>query len=115
MHGRLLLPALFAASLPLWMVPLPAVRATRSVALVTTMAAWAIVCALWLRVPYEGGVGPRGIADERGYYASLAGTSHPVTIRDFADHVYRNQGEVLRVIAQDPAAGEARSGESSST
>lgn len=105
MHGRLLLPALFAASLPLWMVPLPAVRATRSVALVTTMAAWAIVCALWLRVPYEGGVGPRGIADERGYYASLAGTSHPVTIRDFADHVYRNQGEVLRVIAQDPAAG----------
>src|ERR1700674_5806621 len=26
----------------------------------------AVVCALWLRVPYAGTIGPSGIADERG-------------------------------------------------
>lgn len=39
-----------------------------------------------VRVPYHGiGIGPQGIADERGFYRRFAHRDHPVTIGDFAD------------------------------
>jgi len=71
MHARLLLPSLFAMLLPVmavagerwWHPALPMLG----------VMPWAIGCALWLRVPYSGAIGPHEIADERGFYAQGVG------------------------------------------
>ncbi|NBE56999.1 hypothetical protein, partial [Streptomyces boluensis] len=74
MHGRMLLPGLFLLLLPVFLVP-----ATRPFALAATaVGVWALVCASWLRIPYEGRLGPAGIADERGVYVQQNADPHPV-------------------------------------
>lgn len=74
MHGRMLLPGLFLLLLPVFLVP-----ATRPFALAATaVGVWALVCASWLRIPYEGRLGPAGIADERGIYVHQNADPHPV-------------------------------------
>ncbi|OXM57974.1 hypothetical protein CFP71_04510 [Amycolatopsis thailandensis] len=83
MHGRMLLPALFAALLPVMALPF-----TRWTAVVLAgVGVWGVVALGWLRVPYEDA--PKaynkasGIADERGYWSAVTRHEHPVTIEDY--------------------------------
>ncbi|MEI5103402.1 hypothetical protein RB200_38935 [Streptomyces sp. PmtG] len=74
MHGRMFLPGLFLLALPVFVVP-----ATRAWALASGgVLMWAVACAAALRVPYEGLVGPRGVADERGVYVRQNAAAHPL-------------------------------------
>ncbi|HET6287895.1 MAG TPA: hypothetical protein VFG15_14240 [Amycolatopsis sp.] len=83
MHGRMLLPALFAGLLPVMAVPF-----TRWTAVsLAGVGVWAFVTLGWLRVPYEDA--PKaydkatGIADERGYWSEITRHEHPVTIENY--------------------------------
>ncbi len=85
MHGRMLLPALFAAMLPVMAVPV-----TRWTALaVAGVAAWSVAALGWLRVPYDDIAAhydaATGIADERGYWSALSGREHPMHGEDYGD------------------------------
>ncbi|RBY80035.1 hypothetical protein DQ239_02785 [Blastococcus sp. TF02-09] len=82
MHGRLLMPSLFLLLCPLATVPLTRVRFRAGAVLLAATGVWAVVAAATLRVDYADGVSADGIADERGFYAALAGVAHPVTIED---------------------------------
>ncbi|WP_159050082.1 hypothetical protein [Streptomyces sp. MMG1533] len=83
MHGRMLLPGLLLLLLPVFVVPVSRVGVCAAVG----VGAWAVVCAGWLRVPYEGHIGPAGIADERGVYVRHNADPHPVH-HDFAGAPY---------------------------
>jgi arabinofuranosyltransferase len=89
MHGRLLLPAMFQVLCPIAMVPVAVPTLGRqawerwtAAAAVTGLVAWGALCALFLRVDYQGGVGPRGISDERGFYVRDASSRNPVVLSD---------------------------------
>ena len=104
MHGRMLLPSLFALLLP---VMVTAIRrpARTPLALLTPWALvpWALVCALWLRPPYHqlgNGLGPHGIADERWFYVRLSGNPHPVTLADYDRTSWKRAGDALRLLAE---------------
>lgn len=72
MSARMLLPALLMLLLPVMVVP-----ASRRVAVpVALLAAWALVCAVSLRLPYAT-FGPSGISNERMFYADQAGVPNP--------------------------------------
>lgn len=101
MHGRMLLPSLFTALLPVavaagarwWHGALPLV----------VVLPWAVACVLWLRPPYHGignGVGPEGIADERWFYVWLSGRAHPITLADYAAAPWKQDGDQLRLLAE---------------
>jgi arabinofuranosyltransferase len=97
MHARLLLPGLWCLLLPVLVLPLGG-RVART-ALAATVA-WAAVCALALRVPYGGGIGPRGIADERGYHVVLSGHDrNPTRVEDYAGTDYAALGRRVRAEA----------------
>ena len=97
MHARLLLPGLWCLLLPVLVLPLGG-RVARA-ALAATLV-WAAACAIALRVPYGGGIGPRGIADERGYYVVLSGHDpNPTTVEDYADTEYAALGRRVRAEA----------------
>ncbi len=105
MHGRMLLPGLFGVLLPVATVIVP-VSGSRSGRLLSKGAAllvviWATACALWLRVPYAGGGGPSGIADERGYYVQGAGQPNPITVSDYAAFHWARDGLTLRTRAEE--------------
>ncbi|WP_369211680.1 hypothetical protein [Streptomyces flavofungini] len=74
MHGRMFLPGLLLMLLPVFLVP--PTRAWTIVAAGT--AVWAVACAALLRMPYEGRIGPQGIADERGVYVRQNAAAHPL-------------------------------------
>jgi arabinofuranosyltransferase len=74
MHGRMLLPGLLLMLLPVFVVPVSRVGVCAALA----VGAWAVVSAGWLRVPYEGGIGTAGIADERGVYVRQNADPYPV-------------------------------------
>lgn len=79
MHGRMFLPGLLLMLLPAFLVPV-----TRAWTIVVAgIAVWAVACASVLRVPYEGRIGPAGVADERGVYVHQNAAPHPVH-HDFA-------------------------------
>ncbi len=89
MHGRMLLPALFAFVTPAALWPVTTrrrsaafSRVAQAVVLVS-MVAWATVCGVFLRVPYRGQVGPAGIADELAFYRGWAGHPNPVVPDDY--------------------------------
>lgn len=84
MHARFLLPAIFALVMPVAVIGLDA---TPRVLAVAGVLIWAVVCAAVLRVPYRE-VGPDLIANERGYYVSLAEVSHPITLDDYRSSFY---------------------------
>jgi arabinofuranosyltransferase len=104
MHGRLLLPALLGALLPVAAVALPPGGTARRWAGLgaVLLAAWAAVCAAALRVPYAGQIGPRGIADERGFYVGLSARAHPVTTEDYAASAVAARGTAWRRRAEGP-------------
>ncbi len=109
MHARLLLPSWACLCAAVAVVALPAGRprgladAWRGGAAMAGVL-WAVLAAVALRVPYAGGVGPRGIADERGFYTAEAARPHPVAAADFLDTPFGRAGRGYRAMAADPAA-----------
>jgi arabinofuranosyltransferase len=100
MHGRLLLPGLFALLMPVAVVAVPLRRL--ELALAAGVAVWLLVCGLALRVPYPDGVlaPDQVIVDERAYYAAGADTEHPVTLEDYGGHPFVRGGQAVRRRAQ---------------
>ena len=82
MHGRLLMPSLFLALCPVAVVAVHRGRVLVTSALLAVTAVWAVASTVSLRTGYEAAIAPSGIADERGFYAALAGVEHPVTLED---------------------------------
>ncbi|MCP3798315.1 hypothetical protein NLX83_03495 [Allokutzneria sp. A3M-2-11 16] len=76
MHGRMLLPGLLLVMLPFFCLPKPATRPSRA-ALSLVLAATAIFCVLDPRPGYSPGPGALGVADERAFYATKLGVTHP--------------------------------------
>ena len=99
MHARLLMPSVFLALCPVAALPLTRRAASISVTLVVAAAVWAGASVLVLRISYADHVARSGIADERGFYAGLAGVTNPVTLADhggtgvsaYADQVVARQ------------------------
>jgi arabinofuranosyltransferase len=88
MHARMLLPATFAALLPVSVLEF---RAWYRVA-VATLAGWAVICALSLRAPFP----TRTITDERRFWQVNTHVENPVTVGDFRlINGYKN-GELAR-------------------
>jgi arabinofuranosyltransferase len=113
MHGRLLLPSLFALVLPLAVVVVPTAWNWRW-PIAAGVVVWGIVCAVWLRVPYQGTVGPDWIADERGVWVATTQTPHPVRL--YYPHHLAGVRQFERFLARDrtlvfwpPGSGEAES------
>jgi arabinofuranosyltransferase len=75
MHARMLLPATFAALLPVSVLEF---RAWYRVA-VAALAGWAVICAVSLRAPFP----TRTITDERRFWQVNTRVEHPVTVDDF--------------------------------
>lgn len=92
MHGRLLLPAVFAFVMPFMVVTI--IGAVRTVGVALTVV-WAVVTVTTLRVPYDR-IGPRGIADERAHYVAAAGRTHPVTLEDYRALTWFDDGVAAR-------------------
>jgi arabinofuranosyltransferase len=79
MHGRMLLPALFAVCAPVAVVP-----ARRELAGTVGIGAWAVVALLFLRPPTEPStIDTSFVADVHAAAIDDAGTQHPVTTDDF--------------------------------
>jgi len=95
MHGRMLLPALFALMMPVAVVPLITARIWGVVGVV---AVWATLCATGMGVPYKADVvSADGIADERAFYVAAAHNPNPVTLADFTKiESSAEQGEAAR-------------------
>ncbi|RJQ88820.1 hypothetical protein [Amycolatopsis panacis] len=89
MHGRMLLPALFALLLPVLAIPLT----RRTAVFAALVAVWSVVAGGWLRVPYEKTELANGIADERSFWVAVTGTPNPVPAEDFLHH-----GEFRRAV-----------------
>ena len=83
MHGRMLLPALFAAVMPVAIVALPRRRAA-AIGLTAVVVVWAGVCALALRTPSQFGpeAGRWQTLDQRAKQRDTPSRPHPVTLAD---------------------------------
>ncbi len=81
MHGRMLLPALFCALLPV--LALPVTRVTT--ALLILVGIWAFVAVGSLRPPYSAEPRAVGITDERSFWSRSTGHEHPILAEDYAD------------------------------
>ena len=83
MHGRLLLPGLFALLMPVTALPLAPHRATASL-VAAAVAIWAVVAATELRTPYAGtaSISDRGFTDEAAYFTYGSAAKNPVTLED---------------------------------
>jgi arabinofuranosyltransferase len=92
MHGRMFIPAVFAATMPLSLVAIDA--ATRKERILrgssgAVLAAWAILCATRLRPDPENQC---DIGDERRWYVRLAQTDNPIEIDEFRRHPFHAEG-----------------------
>jgi arabinofuranosyltransferase len=103
MHARFLLPATFAACMPVAAAVVGrTVRARAAVLLaVAAVTVWAVVAAATLRPGYLGTIGPAGIADERGAYVSQALSTNPVRLEDYATQGWYTLGQALGQQAAD--------------
>lgn len=97
MHGRMLLPSLFGAILPVAMV-IPR-RWDWKVAVALLVIPWAVVSITTLRAPYAGHATGGQFGDERAYYASFAHRANPVTIGDYGEMPWAQSGWTLRRLA----------------
>lgn len=82
MHGRMLLPALFCAVLPV--LALPVTRLTT--VLLVIVGIWAFVAVGSLRPSYTAAPHAVGVTDERAYWSRSTGHEHPILAEDYADH-----------------------------
>ena len=106
MHARLLLPAFFAASLPV-VVTTRQLRGMTA-ATVAVVAVWAVVCAGWLRYvpgPALPGNTTAYISNERNNWISATGVAHPITTADYRRALSGRAGAVLRSLANSVPAG----------
>lgn len=98
MHGRMFLPGLLLMLLPVFLVPLTRAWTIAAVG----VGIWAVACASWLRIPYEGRIGPGGVADERGVYVQQNAAAHPLH-HDFAG--YPGNVAYARLVREADRAG----------
>lgn len=97
MHGRMFLPAVFAAAMPVAAVrvPRPRWRDPQTVALAVAtvpLLGWLVVCGTRLRVDRENVC---GIGDERGWYARIADVARPTLLSDYERHTFYGIGADL--------------------
>jgi arabinofuranosyltransferase len=96
MHGRLLLPATFAVLQCAGVAVVPLDR--RHLVLLSSALAvvlWSGLCAAYFEVPYLGG-DRDGIADERGFYALVAHSTHPLELSSYRGfHLYEDGERTL--------------------
>ena len=83
MHGRLMLPGLFALLMPVAALPVSPHRAAAG-AVAAAVAIWAVVAATELRTSYAGTphISKHGFTDEAAYFTY--GDGNPVTLEDYA-------------------------------
>jgi arabinofuranosyltransferase len=103
MHARFLLPATFAACMPVATAVVGrTVRARAAVLLpVAGVAVWAVLAGVTMRPDYAGAIGPNGIADERGIYVAQAVSPNPVRLEDYATQGWYTLGQALDQQAAD--------------
>ena len=108
MHGRLLLPGLFALGLSM-AVPITRLRGVCLVAVVIIVG-WSVVCGGFLRFhtvpPRVLGLQTIFISDERASWITATKVAHPITTSDYARALSGAAGSALRVEAaaiQPPA------------
>jgi arabinofuranosyltransferase len=100
MHGRMLMPTVFALQLAVSAVP----RRPAMLAAVAVTVAWAAVPIVADGPPYDR-IGPHGITNEYQLEADLAHRSNPVALSDFSDDPRFRTGRRLRRRAE---AGEGQ-------
>lgn len=98
MHARMLLPGTFLALVTVAVIPVTRRGALWCMSLATVASVLATVTAVVKRVPYQGAIGPHGIADERGYWAMIAGEPRPVTLADHAGHNFYRYGQEVAAL-----------------
>jgi arabinofuranosyltransferase len=116
MHARLLMPSVFLALCPVAALPVTRRHAAVTGTLLAGAAVWAVSSVFFLRIDYPDSVADSGLADERGFYAALAGVKNPVTLADhggagvsaYTDQVNRAAREgrdeiVLQVVPVRPS------------
>ncbi|MBL1076868.1 hypothetical protein JK358_20960 [Nocardia sp. 2] len=113
MHGRMLLPPLFCALLPVMVIPLKPVAAqantrrnpSRTVvaAALAVTAGWALCAAQTTAITTGNRITASGIADERGYYVQTTGRQHPIRAEDYLD--YPRLRAMLRMTSRNPHGG----------
>jgi arabinofuranosyltransferase len=95
MHGRLLLPGLFALLMPVMVCPV--LRAVQWVA-AGAVIAWAVICGTQLRAPYVMTAG--GLTDERAFYTVGTRTPNPIAAPDFVQHPFHQDAVEARRLLQ---------------
>ena len=91
MHGRLLLPGLFAVLMP---VMVCRVRSAVQWLSAAAVIVWAVVCATQLRVSYV--MTPDGLTDERAFYLVGTRAANPITAPDFVHHPFHEDAVEAR-------------------
>jgi arabinofuranosyltransferase len=100
MHGRFVLPGVFAILMPVAAIPVR--RRLPELFLGVSVVAWAVICGLTLRTSYHDHAhpfSPRGFIDERRTYVLGAREAHPVTLGDYRRHPWELPGELMRQVA----------------
>ena len=121
MHGRMLLPALFALLLPFAAAPLPGLRPVAF----AVIGAWAVVAMINLRTPQStdrvagqpvrigDAISARtNIHDERIVFRRIASRKNPVTIDDFSKGLWYSGSERTRFFLDNGGRGLVLDGES---
>ncbi|WP_375540230.1 flagellar motor control protein ZomB [Nocardia sp. XZ_19_385] len=109
MHGRMLLPQLFCALLPVMVLPLKskAVQAgSRQAVLILLIAGtvtWALSAAGITAIESDSRISSSGIADERLYYIQATGRDHPIRAEDYLG--YPRIRAMVRDVAASPDGG----------
>lgn len=103
MHGRLLLPGLFALASALAVVSLPSAPVLSFTCRLGFImwSAWTILMA---RPSYGEGISSGGIADERQWYVARGRVSRPVKVNDYSFHSFHRVGLALKLLAEQKKA-----------
>jgi arabinofuranosyltransferase len=93
MHGRMLLPGLFAM-----LLPIAAIRPRSTDWMALGVLVWASVVIVSARPRYHNTVpvSPHGIADERAFYATVTKSAHPVVAADYRAIFFYTDGVMAR-------------------
>lgn len=115
MHGRVLLPAVFALMLPVAALPVRVrghayspLRFPRATAAITGVAwvaivVWAAICATVPGMPGGTVIGKTGIVDERAFYVLHTGRDHPILAEDYMD--FPRVRAMVRTVEERPEGG----------